>query len=490
VKRVSIHCKKIEKGCGMLDILIYNGMVITMEGKGVGIISNGAIGVKGNLITVVGDSDEVVNQYKAHRYIDAKHKVVMPGLIDAHMHTGIAILRGLSQDTDNWMEKGLWPFIKELTLEDQMIGSMVNIIEALKAGTTTFGDFDEHMQHLVKNHVVVGTRARVTETVNELPADMSHITVGELYSFSPSIGETKLKRNIQLIEEWHGKENGRITCLLGPQGADMMSKELLLEIKRLAETYNTKIHMHVAQGDREINQMVKRYGKRSMQYLQEIGLLSDRLMAVHLTEATREETHALAKSGASMILCSGSIGIIDGIVPPAADFIELSDKLALGSDQAPGNNCNNMFNEMKFTAILNKCRARDPRVFPSWKVLRMATIESAKAIGLDHEIGSLKKGKKADIIILDFDSPNLVPIIKEPIRNIVPNIVYSAKGNEVETVIIDGQVVVDNKRVMTVNEQEIVRKAHEAARDLGKRARHTIAELQTPIVKMMEAGYL
>ncbi|MFM1652645.1 amidohydrolase family protein [Brevibacillus sp. B_LB10_24] len=474
----------------MLDILIYNGTVITMEGKGVGVIENGAVGIKENLIEVVGDSDEVAKAYKAHRYIDAASKVVMPGLIDAHMHTGIAILRGLSQDTDNWMEKGLWPFVKELTLEDHITGSLVNIIEAVKAGTTTCCDYDSHMGEIVKNHVAVGTRARVCETVNEMPDEMGNRTVGDLYPLDPVIGQKKLQANIELLEDWHEKENGRITCLLGPQGPDMVSAELLLEIKRLAEQYDTKIHMHVAQGDREINQMVKRYGKRSIPYLEEIGCLNERLLAVHLTEATREETQRLAKSGASMILCSGSIGIIDGIVPPAADFIELSDKLALGSDQAPGNNCNNMFNEMKFTAILNKCKAKDPRVFPSWKVLRMATIDSARAIGLENEVGSLKKGKKADVIIVDFNNPSLVPIIQEPIRNIVPNLVYSAKGSEVETVIIDGRVVVDNKILLTVDEKEAVKAAQMAAKNLGKRAIDAVVGLETPIANMMAEGYL
>ena len=191
-----------------------------------------------------------------------------------------------------------------------------------------------------------------------------------------------------------------------------------------------------------------------------------------------------------MILCSGSIGIIDGIVPPAAEFLEVSNRLALGSDQAPGNNCNNMFNEMKFTAILNKCKAKDPRVFPSWKVLRMATIDSAKAIGLEHEIGSLRKGKKADIIIVDFDSPNLVPIIQEPIRNIIPNLIYSAKGSEVETVIIDGNFVMENRVILTVNERQAVRKAHEAASALAERAKGSFHKMDTPIANMMKDGYL
>ncbi|WP_034328785.1 amidohydrolase family protein [Alkaliphilus transvaalensis] len=474
----------------MLDILIHNATVVTMEGKGVGIIEDGAVGIKNNKIEVVGLTTEIKKKYSAHQYIDATRKVVMPGLIDAHIHTGISILRGLSQDIGNWMQKGLWPFYKGLTPQESRIGSLVNIIEGVKAGTTTFCDYDHPMGELVKNHVEIGTRARISDMINELPPNMADIAVGDIYPLDSAIGNEKLMENIKLINEWHLKENGRITCLLGPQGPDMVSKELLLEIKYLAEKYDTNIHMHVAQGDREINQMIKRYGKRSIQYLDEIGYLDHRLMAVHLTEATKEETQLLAKRGASMILCSGSIGIIDGMVPPMAEFLEVSSRAALGSDQAPGNNCNNMFNEMKFTAILNKCKAKNPEVFPAWKVLRLATIDGAKAIGLGDEIGSIKEGKKADLIIINFDKPNLSPIILSPIRNIVPNLVYAANGNEVETVIIDGKIIMEEGKLLTVDENKAVLELHKAAERVANRAVEDVKRLEIPLLQMMKEGYL
>lgn len=474
----------------MLDILISHGLVITMEGKGVGILENGAVGIKGNTIEVVGKSGEVEKEYKAHRYIDATDKVVMPGLIDAHIHTGIGLLRGLAQDISNWMQKGMWPFTSVLDNDSAIAGSLINIIEAVKAGTTTFCDYDSQMREIVKNHYAVGTRARVAETVNEMPRERASVKIGDLYPLDPAVGQEKLQENIKLIEEWHGRDDGRITCMFGPQGPDMISVELLKEVHELADKYDTNIHMHVAQGDREINQMLKRYGKRSIQFLSEIGYLDKRLMAVHLTEATREETQFLARCGAAMVLCSGSIGIIDGIVPPASDFLEVSDRLALGSDQAPGNNCNNMFNEMKFTAILNKCKAKDPTVFPAWKVLRMATIESAKAIGLGEEIGSLCAGKKADIILVDMTQPALCPMILKPIRNVVPNLVYSAKGSEVETVIIDGKVVMENFRLLTLDEKQAVQRANNAAKKVSDLAAEKFNTMDTPLKAMMENGQL
>ncbi|HEX3026248.1 MAG TPA: amidohydrolase family protein [Clostridia bacterium] len=476
----------------MLDILILHGFVITMEGRGLGIIEDGAVGIKGNKIEVVGVSGEIQKEYSAHRVIDAENKVVMPGLIDAHTHTGIGLIRGVSQDLKNLMQQGIWPF-EELLRKDvdaSVKGSAVNIIEAVKAGTTTFCDYDYPMSEIVKNHEKIGTRARVADLINELPPDSSKVKVGDLYPLDPASGNRKLQENIRLIEEWNGRDDGRITCMLGPQGPDMVSKELLLEIRSLAEKYDTQIHMHVAQGNREINQMVKRYGKRSIAYLDEIGMLNSRLLAVHLTEATPEETRTVARSGAAMILCSGSIGIIDGLIPPAAEFLEVSDRLALGSDQTPGNNCSNMFNEMKFTAILNKCKARTPDVFPAHQVLKMATIKAARAIGLGDEIGSLKEGKKADVILIDLLSPNLSPVIHTPVRNIIPNLVYSAKGSEVETVIIDGKVVVDNKVLTTVDERKAVLEANAAAKRIADQAAAKFATMETPLKDWMAEGNL
>ncbi len=452
----------------MLDLLIKNGVVITMTGKGVGVIPRGSVGIKGNRIEFVG---EIPTGCRAHREIDATNKAVMPGLIDAHIHSGLALLRGLAQDTDHWMQKALWPFAHALTPEDDKIGSMVNIIEGVMAGTTTFCDYDSNMDSLLENHMKVGTRARVAETINEMPDDMPELDIGDLYPLDQDSGQRLLDTSRKLLDKWHGSGQGRITCMLGPQGPDMVSAQLLQQVFELAEQYDTMVHMHVAQGDREIDQMLKRYGKRSIPWLDEQGFINQRLLAVHLTEATDEETRLVAQRGASMVLCSGSIGIIDGIIPPAATFLAGGGRLALGSDQAPGNNCNNMFNEMKFTSILNKCRARDPRVFPAWQVLRMATIDGARAIGLEEEIGSLEPGKKADIIVIDMDAPSLCPPILEPVRNIVPNLVYSANGSEVDTVVIDGQVIMEERRLLTVDRQKAMAEARTAAAAVAGRAK-------------------
>lgn len=473
----------------MLDILIHNGIIATMQGKGVGIIENGGLGIKGNRIVKVGDSTELQKRYRAHRYLDAENKLLLPGFIDAHMHSGIGLLRGLAQDIDNWMTQGIWPFIKHLSTEASIDGAAVNIIEGLKAGTTTFADYSQQMELIAPLHQKLGTRAVLTETINELNHDQKNSTPTELYQYDSQKGEASYKRALKLFERWQGQSNNRIRCFLGPQGPDMLSKELLKEIYQKAEALDTKIHMHVAQGDREIKQMEMRYNQRSIPWLNSEGFINKRLIAVHLTEATPQETKFVAQNEVSMVLCSGSIGIIDGLIPPIIEFLEVSNKAALGTDQTAGNNCCNMFNEMKLTSILNKVRLKDPKIFPSWKMLRLATIEGAYALGLAQEVGSLEEGKKADIIMIDLTQPSLTPLLYQPVRNIIPNLVYSARGHEVETVIIDGKIIVDEFKLQTLCEKSAIAKANLSAQKLAQSVLKD-KDFSSPLQNCTTKGYI
>jgi 5-methylthioadenosine/S-adenosylhomocysteine deaminase len=270
----------------------------------------------------------------------------------------------------------------------------------------------------------------------------------------------------------------------------MLPREQLLQVKRLAERDGLMIHMHVAQGDREIDQMVKRYGQRPPAYLADLGYLDRQLVAVHLTEATDEEAAMIARSGAGMALCSGSIGIIDGIVPPAHAYRQAGGLVALGSDQAAGNNCNNIFNEMKLTALFNKIKYRDPTVMPAWEVLRMATIEGACAIGLGDEIGSLEAGKQADLIVVDLTALNLSPVLDAPVRNIVPNLVYAGSGHEVRDVMVAGRFLVRDGKLITADEAAIRTEAQEQAEALARRVAADPLHRDMALMQAMAAGQL
>ena len=284
--------------------------------------------------------------------------MVLPGFIDAHMHTACNIMRGLAQDTNNWMMFGLQPFDNAVTDEERDAGSRVAILEAIRAGTTTLGDYESKMENVCAFIDKVGARGNIAQTIRA--AKRRVYKPGELYEFDDIMGEESLNRNIALYDAWNGKANGRIKILFGPQGVDFVSPEMLLRIQKAVKERGTKIHMHVQQGDRETYQIVQRYGKRPTAFLDEMGLLDSSLIAVHLTDCTDEEAALIARRGASMIVNPGSIGIIDGIVCPSVAFQEAGGNVALGSDQAPGNNCHNIINEMKNVCLFNKIKYQNP----------------------------------------------------------------------------------------------------------------------------------
>jgi 5-methylthioadenosine/S-adenosylhomocysteine deaminase len=462
-----------------------------MQGAGVGYIADGAVGVKGSRIAVVGPTGDVTARYAAARTIDASDCALLPGLIDAHMHTPLAIVRGVAQDVRDWMQRALAPYSRHITPEAALAGCRLNILEALRAGTTTFVDYTRPISGWAEAFVQFGVRARLTPTINALPpGGMAGWKVGDLYPFDAASGQQAIDDALAFARDWNGACDGRITVMLGPQAPDMLPQEQLLQVKRAAEREGLMIHMHVAQGDREIDQMLKRFSQRTPAYLDELGYLDDQLLAVHLTEATDDEAALIAQLGSGMALCSGSIGIIDGIVPPAKAFRDAGGLVALGSDQASGNNCNNIFNEMKLTALFNKIKYRDPTVMPAWEVLRMGTIEGAKAIGLGDEVGSLEAGKQADLVLVDLTALNLSPVLDTPIRNIVPNLIYAGSGHEVTTVMVAGKVLVRDGQVLTADEAAVRAEAQARAVEIANNVVADPVHEGMALRAAMEAGQL
>jgi 5-methylthioadenosine/S-adenosylhomocysteine deaminase len=473
------------------DTLIAHAHMITMRGEGVGYVADGAVAVQDGRIAAVGPTAELAARFQAAETIDARCCALLPGLIDAHMHTPLAIVRGVAQDVRHWMQRALAPYARHVTPAAALAGTRLNVLEALKAGTTTFVDYTKPYPGWAEVYLQVGVRARLTPTINALPpGGMAGWQVGVLYPFDPVAGQAAIGAALVFARDWHGAAGGRITVMLGPQAPDMLPRDQLLLVKRLASREGLMIHMHVAQGDREIEQMIQRYGQRTPAYLDDLGYLDDQLLAVHLTEARDEEAALVARRGARMALCSGSIGIIDGIVPPARAFRAAGGLVALGSDQASGNNCNNVFNEMKLTALFNKIQARDPTAFPAWEVLRMATIEGARAIGLGDQIGSLEVGKQADLILVDLRALNLSPVLEAPIRNIVPNLVYAASGHEVVMVMVAGKVLVRDGQVLTADEEAVRAEAQAQAQALARRVAADPVHKDMALLEAMEAGRL
>ena len=474
-----------------ISTLITHAHLFSMSGSGVGYIADGAVAVDGQKIVAVGTTAALTSRFSAGETIDATGHALLPGLIDAHMHTPWAVVRGVAQDAANWMQKALAPYARHMTPAASLAGTRLNVFEALRSGTTTMGDYTKPFDGWAEVFEQAGVRALLTPMINALPpGGMAGWTVGAPYPLDDATGKAALDAATSFAKEWHGAANGRIRVMLGPQGPDMIGKEQLLDVKRIAEREGLMLHVHVAQGDREIDQMLQRFGVRTPEYLQQIGYLDEQLLAVHLTEATDAETEMIARSGTRMALCSGSIGIIDGIVPPAHIFRQAGGLVALGSDQAAGNNCNNIFNEMKLTALFNKIKYRDPTVMPAWEVLRMATIEGAQALGMGDQIGSIEEGKQADLILVDLNEPNLVPTLEEPIRTIVPNLVYAGTGREVTTVIVAGRILVRDRQMLTLEPEAIVAEAQAQSKAVAERVSADPVHDEMVLLKAMAAGQL
>lgn len=470
-----------------VDLIVHAPHFFTMEGEGVGYKTDVSMVVNSGKIEGFITAEEE-KEYKADEVLDLTHHAVVPGFIDGHMHTGDAILRGLAQDTNNWMMFGLQPFENAVTHEDRVAGSRMALLEAVKSGTTTLGDYWHDMDEACAFIDKVGARGNITQLVRA--AKQKVYKPGELYEFDDAMGEESLAKNIALYDKWHNKANGRIKILFGPQGVDFLSIDLLKKTQAVVKERNTLMHIHVQQGDRETYQIVKRYGKRPVELMRDIDLLDERIIAVHLTDCTEEEAAMVARTGASMIVNPGSIAIIDGIVCPSVAFQEAGGNCALGSDQAPGNNCHNIFNEMKNVALFNKIKFQNPEVMPAWRALRMATIEGARAVGLGDVTGSLEAGKEADFIAIDLNKPTMLPVFTNPMRNIVPNIVYSARGEEVALSAVQGKVIYRDGEFTNVDYRDYFGEVNKHTEDIGKRAKKEFDEINGTNSRFMKEGKL
>lgn len=470
------------------DLIIHTNYMYTMQGDGLGFLQGKSIVIDGSKIIEIDDRKIIEERYQAEKEIDAGDKLVLPGFIDGHMHTGHGVIRGVAQDIDNWMMEGMAPFEAVRSREAKDAGSRLAIAEAILWGTTTIGDDGSDMEGAIRFIEKTGVRGNVSVRVrNALPKAYKQ---GELYIFDKEMGERTLGEALDLYGRYHDRDGGRIQIRLGPQGADFLDLELLQKVKRIAKEKRTKIHMHLAQGTRETEQMQMRYQQRTIPFLEKLDYFDEDYIGIHLTDATKEEVETVAVHKGNMILCSNSIGVIAGRVPPAKEFLDAGGNVGLGTDQAPGNNGHNMFSEMKATSCFNKIKYQSSTIMPAWKVLRMATIEGAKALGIDKVTGSIEVGKSADMILIDLKQPQLAPIYTIPMRNLVPNLVYAARGNEVDTVIAHGKVIVEHRIPQTFDLEEIIEDAQRYADDIGNKAKKQFEEINGRNAQYMREGKL
>jgi 5-methylthioadenosine/S-adenosylhomocysteine deaminase len=395
-----------------------------------------------------------------------------------------------------WMGSAYGPIIRHLAEEDASLFSMLALMEGISNGTTTFGDYEAPMMQIAACHEAIGNRAVICQGITEIDWSKREEWMaqgwrpGDPAFLDPAVGEAEFERELAVFDRWNGTDQGRITNVLGPIAADMVSRELLLRAKDEARRRGTRIHLHVAQDPRENTATMQRYGMRAIPFLDSIGVLDTGTIATHLCTATAEELELVARRGTPMACCTNSIGIIDGIVPPAALFTSLGGVVGLGSDQAAGNNAHNIFAEMRATAMFAKTAAGSPLPLPAWQVLRMATIGGATVLGIDDKVGTLEAGKEADIIMIELSKPPMAPVVLHPARNIAANLVYAETGADVRMTMVAGRVLYRDGVFTRVDEKAILRDAAAAAQRFEDRlmADPNLGDL--PIVRLTNDGYI
>ena len=475
-----------------MSYAIINSHIITMDGENLGIIENGGVGFRDNTIDYVGPISGF--DYQSYEFIvEGKNQISMPGLINTHFHSSSTLLRGGAQDVPEieWMNKAIGPLAQSLTTEDRILGSQIGVLEGIRSGTTTFAENTRDVDSIIdKSHLKFGSRVVAAETINEISSNRVNLHPRDLYEYDKEKGEGELKTCEALFNKYQGNE--LISCMYGPQALDMVSLDLLSTIYERAREQEAMIHMHVAQGGRERIQIEERYGSgaSTVSVLNNNNMLNKRLLAAHIHDTTNEERKLMVQNDVKMASCQSSIAMIDGLVSPVSDYINMGGIAGLGTDQAPGPGNHNMIREMRTASLLAKVTSKDPTALPGWEALRLGTINGAAALGIDKEVGSLQIGKKADIIMIDMNRLNMIPFVTKPFRTFVPNLVYSANGSEVSNVFINGKQILSDGQFLDVDVEKLKEEALDRANIIFQQASEEWRIAGSKLVSMVENGFL
>ena len=387
--------------------------------------------------------------------IDGRGKIALPGLINAHTHLSMSLFRGYADDMvlQDWLQKKIWPLEAKLTGEACYQGALLGSAEMIMSGTTTFMDMYFHMEEVAKAVNQAGLRAILSYGIIDL--------------FDPAKAKVEQKKSEEIFNFVRELNSPRIRFALGPHAPYTCSGDTLLWAKEFAEKNNVLIHIHIAETRKEQADSQKQHGCRIVEYLDKIGALSKKMVGAHCVWLTKSEVSLLGKSGVSVTHCPVSnMKLASGGVAPLPEMFDAGIAVSLGTDGAASNNTLDMFETMKVCALLHKAHRWDPTVLNAQKVLDLATIEGARALGMEREIGSIEAGKRADIILLDANLPNLNPIYGPD--TVISDLVYSASSGNVNTTIVDGKVLMANRQLKTIDLGKSLASAQEIANKLSR----------------------
>jgi 5-methylthioadenosine/S-adenosylhomocysteine deaminase len=437
------------------DLLVAGGTVLTVDANDT-ILPDGAVAIRGGAIAAVGPRKRIERRFRARRAIDAAGGLILPGFVNAHTHASMTLLRGVRDDVDlmTWLEKFMFPLeARFVSPEFVRWGSRLASWEMIASGTTTFADgyfFEEEVARAADD---AGLRAVPGEGIFDVPTpDAKSAAEG-------------LARAERYLSDWAG--HPRITPALAPHAVYTVRPETFRKTMDLAGRYGAPVLTHLSESDGEIAMVRARYGTTPVRHLATHGLLGPSLVAAHCVRVDDEEIGLLREAGVGVVHCPESNMKLASGVAPVAKMLAARLRLGLGTDGAASNNDLDMVGEMGSAARLHKVAGLDPTAAPARAVLRMATIGGAEALHLEERIGSLEAGKRADVIVVDLSGPNAIPLF-DPASHLV----YSARSDAVQTVVVEGKILMERRRVKTIDVESVRR----YARRFGRKVRAALPE--------------
>ncbi len=426
-----------------VDLLIVGGTIVTMDGTR-HVYEDGAVAISNDKIVGVGPSAEVIKRFTAKRTINAAGKAVIPGLINTHTHAAMSLFRGISDDLDlnDWLTKFIFPAeAKNVTEEFVRAGTRLGLAEMIKGGTTTYCDMYYFEDAVADETSKAGVRGVLGETIIDFPV-ADNKTNAEAMAYTE-----------RFLKKW--ANDPLIVPALAPHAPYTVSTDHLKAIKAMSDRFRAPVVTHIAETQKEVSDITKQYGASPVNYLDSIGFLNNRTIAAHMVYANNAELDILKRRGVGVAHNPQSNMKLASGVAPVPAMLERDIAVGLGTDGAASNNDLDLWEEIDTAAKLHKLFSKDPKTLPAEQAFEMATIRGARALHIDDITGSIEAGKRADIAIVDLDSLNQVPYY-----NIYSSLVYSTKADDVRTVIINGRLVMLDRRLLTLNESDIKKDAN------------------------------
>jgi len=429
-----------------VDLIITGSKALLLDEKNT-CLNNAAVAVNGDKIIAVDDSKKILKQFEAKKIIVAGDSLIMPSFVNCHTHAAMTCFRGIADDLElmDWLNNYIFPAeAKNVNKELAYWGSLLGAAEMIKSGTTTFCDmyiFEDETARAAKE---AGIRCLVGEVLFDFPSP-------NFKTPEEGVAYTKM-----LIEKW--QDDPLVNIMIEPHALYTCSQPLLADVKKLSEEFNVPIGLHLLENAAEKKQLEEKFGKGAVSFLKDIGYLNEQLVAFHCVHFTEEDMKMFADYGCKVSHNPASNMKLASGVAPVPEMLKAGVTVGLGTDGCASNNNLDMIKEMGTAAKLHKVARLDPTVMDAQTVVRMATIEGAKTLGMEKKIGSLEPGKKADVIVIGLNEPHLTPLYCE-----YSHLVYAASGADVDTVIINGKVVMENRKLLTINEQDVMQKVRDIA---------------------------